>query len=135
MELKCGIDAVCPALKAENPGSRWPKTSLAALRDRARLTPEQLQMLNTICACVDAGSRVVSRHVPVVRFMLRPCAHVWHSVHCCEVGSQAGTAGKAARVLIKTIVISAPEVAAFRLCHLSYPLAQGGERGVCGCQH
>ena len=51
MELKRGIDSVCMELKAENPGSRWPKTSLAALRDRARLTPKQLETLNAICAC------------------------------------------------------------------------------------
>ena len=52
MQLKRSIGDSCPALKAENPGSRWPKTSLAALRDRARLTPEQLQRLNTLCMCV-----------------------------------------------------------------------------------
>lgn len=36
-------------LPRENPGSRWPKTSLGALKDGARLTPEQLQTLNAIC--------------------------------------------------------------------------------------
>ena len=52
MQLKHDIgDIAGPALKAENPGSRWPKTTLAALRDRARLTPEQLQQLNGICRC------------------------------------------------------------------------------------
>ena len=79
MELKRGIDVVCPALKAENPGSRWPKTSLAALHDRARLTPEQLQMLNTICACVDT-SRVSSLDSPCcVRHGLTvsPCLASW----------------------------------------------------------
>ncbi len=53
MQLKHDIGELAgPALKGENPGSRWPKTSLAALRDRARLTPEQLQQLMSICRCV-----------------------------------------------------------------------------------
>ena len=58
MELKRGIDIVCPGLKPENPGSRWPKTSLAALTDRARLTPEQLQRLNAICVCAHVSNRL-----------------------------------------------------------------------------
>lgn len=37
------------ALPKENPGSRWPKTSLGALKDGARLTPDQLDKLNAIC--------------------------------------------------------------------------------------
>eukprot|EP00928_Gymnodinium_smaydae_P042815 TRINITY_DN28802_c0_g1_i1.p1 TRINITY_DN28802_c0_g1~~TRINITY_DN28802_c0_g1_i1.p1 ORF type:complete len:264 (-),score=31.99 TRINITY_DN28802_c0_g1_i1:205-894(-) len=37
-------------LKPENPGSVWPKTSLAALRDGMRLEPQQLEVLKQICA-------------------------------------------------------------------------------------
>jgi hypothetical protein len=36
-------------LPPENPGSRWPKTSLGALRDGRRLTPEQFKVLMKIC--------------------------------------------------------------------------------------
>lgn len=36
-------------LPAEYSGSKWPKTSLGALHDKARLTPQQLEVLNAIC--------------------------------------------------------------------------------------
>lgn len=36
-------------LPPENPGSRWPKTTLGCLRDGARLAPDQLAALNRIC--------------------------------------------------------------------------------------
>ena len=51
VELKRAMGEAAPGLKPENPGSRWPKTSLGALGDRARLTPEQLGRLNAICRC------------------------------------------------------------------------------------
>lgn len=38
-------------LPKENPGSLWPKTSLAAVKDNKRLTPEQLRTLISICWC------------------------------------------------------------------------------------
>lgn len=38
--------AALPGLPPEYPGSKWPKTSLAALRDGLRLTPAQLSALN-----------------------------------------------------------------------------------------
>lgn len=47
--LKAAVDAAAPALPAESPGSRWPKTSLACLRDGRRLTPDQLATLSAIC--------------------------------------------------------------------------------------
>jgi len=50
VRLKADLAAHHPALPHENPGSRWPKTSLAALKDGARLTPEQLETLNALCA-------------------------------------------------------------------------------------
>lgn len=34
----------------EQPGSRWPKTTIGCLQDRARLTPEQLQALMAQCS-------------------------------------------------------------------------------------
>mmetsp|Transcript_85182 Transcript_85182/g.245908 ORF Transcript_85182/g.245908 Transcript_85182/m.245908 type:complete len:257 (-) Transcript_85182:66-836(-) len=40
----------------ENPGSIWPKTSLAAMHDNKRLTPEQLEALSL--ACVEATDRL-----------------------------------------------------------------------------
>ena len=48
--LKRDIARAFPALKPENPGSRWAKTTLGCLRDTKRLTPEQLERLGNICA-------------------------------------------------------------------------------------
>ncbi|KAK9866566.1 hypothetical protein WJX84_005361 [Apatococcus fuscideae] len=49
VSLKRQIEASHPGLNTENPGSRWPKTSLGALKDDKRLTPDQLKCLNSIC--------------------------------------------------------------------------------------
>jgi hypothetical protein len=38
------------ALPAENPGSRWPKATLGALREGVRLTPSELATLQQLCA-------------------------------------------------------------------------------------
>ena len=51
MRLKAAVSAAHPGLPRENPGSRWPKTSLGAVRDKQRLTPEQLTALIAICKC------------------------------------------------------------------------------------
>ena len=48
-QLKAVLERMHPTLPKENPGSRWPKTSLGALRDRKRLTPHQLERLLRIC--------------------------------------------------------------------------------------
>lgn len=48
--LKAALaDAHGDALPKESPGSRWPKTSLGAVRDGRRLTPEQLSALLRVC--------------------------------------------------------------------------------------
>ena len=51
-DLKNNVDRVLPGLPKENPGSMWPKTTLAPLKDGRRLTPEQLKLLMDICKCV-----------------------------------------------------------------------------------
>ncbi|CAL5222100.1 g4409 [Coccomyxa viridis] len=48
-QLKGVFERMHPTLPKENPGSRWPKTSLGALRDAKRLTPDQLKLLLKIC--------------------------------------------------------------------------------------
>ncbi|CAK9857551.1 unnamed protein product [Sphagnum jensenii] len=50
LHLKEHIDEEYPGLVKENPGSKWPKTSLACLRDNQRLSMEQLQRLHDICS-------------------------------------------------------------------------------------
>ncbi|GIL85232.1 hypothetical protein Vretimale_10728 [Volvox reticuliferus] len=49
MELKQAINQTVDGLPSEYSGSKWPKTSLGALHDKARLTPEQFERLNVIC--------------------------------------------------------------------------------------
>jgi hypothetical protein len=57
LDLKDALAATCKGLPSENPGSKWPKTTLGALRDGTRLTPEQLQQLNAICKWVVTGCK------------------------------------------------------------------------------
>lgn len=47
--LKQQIGDYYSSLPKENPGSKWPKTSLGALKEGRRLTPEQLKTLNATC--------------------------------------------------------------------------------------
>eukprot|EP00201_Polytomella_parva_P012198 CAMPEP_0175066552 /NCGR_PEP_ID=MMETSP0052_2-20121109/16573_1 /TAXON_ID=51329 ORGANISM="Polytomella parva, Strain SAG 63-3" /NCGR_SAMPLE_ID=MMETSP0052_2 /ASSEMBLY_ACC=CAM_ASM_000194 /LENGTH=282 /DNA_ID=CAMNT_0016333269 /DNA_START=99 /DNA_END=947 /DNA_ORIENTATION=- len=48
LDLKHRI-ASLPGIPQEYNGSKWPKTSLACLRDNCRLTPEMYKKLNDIC--------------------------------------------------------------------------------------
>jgi hypothetical protein len=48
LELKSALNGI-QGLPAEQPGSLWPKTSLACLHDRRRLSPDQLQALLEVC--------------------------------------------------------------------------------------
>lgn len=47
--LKHDLHEAYPALPAENPGARWPKTTLGCLRDTARLTSVQFGQLKALC--------------------------------------------------------------------------------------
>lgn len=69
LDLKDALAGTCKGLPIENPGSKWPKTTLGALRDGVRLKPEQLQQLNSICkwVSVDCGAS-------------REC---WQALLCC----------------------------------------------------
>ena len=49
VELKSSIsDFYSSSLPPESAGSKWPKTSLGALKDGKRLTPDQLARLNEL---------------------------------------------------------------------------------------
>ena len=50
VDLKERIEQAHPCLPKESPGSKWPKTTLAALKDGKRLTPKQLDALNELCS-------------------------------------------------------------------------------------
>lgn len=47
--LKQQLTDYYQGLPKESPGSKWPKTSLASLKEGKRLTPAQLQRLNDLC--------------------------------------------------------------------------------------
>ena len=49
VDMKERIAAQHPALPAESPGSKWPKSSLACLHDGITLTVEQFNTLNQLC--------------------------------------------------------------------------------------
>ena len=64
--LKRDIGIIHPALKPENPWSRWAKTTLGCLRDFKRLTPDRLRLLGEICDMyLDELLGELSQGVPV----------------------------------------------------------------------
>jgi len=84
VELKQRIElAHGHCLPRESPGSKWPKTTLAALKDGKRLTPHQLEKLNELCARESAafhyeGDRasLAVTHASVVVFACRSLERV-----------------------------------------------------------
>ncbi len=49
LAIKRGIEEGIPGLRTENPGSRWPKTTLACLREGVELSEDQVYSLRDIC--------------------------------------------------------------------------------------
>ncbi len=49
VSIKNELETAMPGLKPENPGSRWPKTTLGALRDGRTLSLGELRALREIC--------------------------------------------------------------------------------------
>ena len=49
LAIKQEIEEAVSGIKPENPGSRWPKTTLGALRDGRTLSLEEARILRTIC--------------------------------------------------------------------------------------
>lgn len=49
LALKRGIEEGIPGLTPENPGSRWPKTTLGCLRDNVELRENQVHKLRELC--------------------------------------------------------------------------------------
>ena len=63
VELKAGLEAAHGGLPRENSGSRWPKVTLGVLGDARRLLPDQLDCLNTLCACACFGSMILLKAI------------------------------------------------------------------------
>ena len=115
--LKRDIASAFPALKPENPGSRWAKTTLGCLRDTKRLTPEQLERLGNICARFRSplNEPTVSRQYPdddgdgsgcvpvdtlsVITYECRSLERVVseHVVRLQDAGTRTGSTGSRSR--------------------------------------
>ena len=83
VDLKERIERAHPCLPRESPGSKWPKTTLAALKDGQRLTPQQLEVLSELCRQESAafhyeGDRasLAVTHASVVVFACRSLERV-----------------------------------------------------------
>ena len=50
LRMKSEIEQRVPVLQQENPGSKWPKTTLGCLMDKEQLTPDEVDALRDICA-------------------------------------------------------------------------------------
>eukprot|EP01025_Chloroclados_australasicus_P020948 TRINITY_DN2201_c1_g2_i2.p1 TRINITY_DN2201_c1_g2~~TRINITY_DN2201_c1_g2_i2.p1 ORF type:complete len:240 (+),score=14.30 TRINITY_DN2201_c1_g2_i2:141-860(+) len=49
LKLKLQLLEKCENLPKENSGSKWPKTTLGAVKDNRRLTPKEMEKLKSIC--------------------------------------------------------------------------------------
>lgn len=71
-QLKQELAAAAPGLRPEFPGSLWPKTTLAAVRDGAVLSLRHLEVLHAICEeerpGLEALEPVTVRHLSVVLY-------------------------------------------------------------------
>ena len=55
LSLKSFLESRCPTLAQEHPGSKWPKTSLAAVNDEnANISKGQLEILHEICEAANS---------------------------------------------------------------------------------
>lgn len=57
LNIKGELEKEIPQLESEHPGSRWPKTSLGALRAGATLSREEIEELHTLCLGWDTTIR------------------------------------------------------------------------------
>lgn len=55
LDIKKELEQRIPGIKPENPGSKWPKTTLGALRDDRQLSWEDLKKLREICTKLNEG--------------------------------------------------------------------------------
>jgi hypothetical protein len=62
LDVKARVSAVLPGLKPENPGARWPKTTLGALREGRTLTHADALALRRVCTALECQ---VAREEPI----------------------------------------------------------------------
>ncbi|MBI4659162.1 MAG: hypothetical protein HY735_09995 [Verrucomicrobia bacterium] len=75
LEIKKEIEQEIPGIKPENPGARWPKTTLGALRDGRVLSLQEAGILRRICTelrpAVEAETCLEIPQLSVVLFQCR----------------------------------------------------------------
>lgn len=72
--LKKGLAEAHPGLGPENPGSRWPKTSLGALKEGKRLSLDNLRTLKKLCSAASShlvGQPIKVEHLSAVTYECR----------------------------------------------------------------
>lgn len=74
--LKHELNSRHSELPRENPGSKWPKTSVGALKDNQRLTPEHLSVLLKLCrsfneSLQNEANKVLVDHLLIVFYKCR----------------------------------------------------------------
>ncbi|DBA97851.1 TPA: hypothetical protein ACH3X3_012715 [Trebouxia sp. C0006] len=90
--LKQELNSKHPELPRENSGSKWPKTSLGALKDNQRLTPEHLSVLLKLCRSFSKflqtdGNGVLVDHLLIVFYKCRCAAPACNADFCVFVGA------------------------------------------------
>lgn len=53
LDVKARVSAALPGLRPENPGARWPKTTLGALPEGRTLTRAEAQALRRVCTALE----------------------------------------------------------------------------------
>lgn len=108
--LKTVLAAALPSVPAENPGSRWPKTTLAALRDGERLSEEDVVQLReataeaTTCLFRNPGPIPVD-FLSVVELGDRAMERVGRVESIRLEGERdAGTVARASRVAVNAVL-------------------------------
>eukprot|EP01023_Acetabularia_acetabulum_P066905 TRINITY_DN9108_c1_g1_i4.p1 TRINITY_DN9108_c1_g1~~TRINITY_DN9108_c1_g1_i4.p1 ORF type:complete len:272 (-),score=35.53 TRINITY_DN9108_c1_g1_i4:95-910(-) len=81
LDLKQRLNQNCSNLPKENPGSKWPKTTLGAVQDNRRITPEEFEKLKAICleqigVLQSSGSKVRIDDLSVVFYECRSLERV-----------------------------------------------------------
>ncbi|MGD9209482.1 MAG: hypothetical protein PVI90_01840 [Desulfobacteraceae bacterium] len=74
LEIKAEIEQRIPELKPENPGSKWPKTTLGCLMDGEILSSDEVDVLRNICNTYTSSlenTQITISHLDFVLFQCR----------------------------------------------------------------
>lgn len=81
LNVKAMVDRECTSIAPENPGSKWPKTSLAAVNDECpSITKQQLAVLHKICRA--ANSILLTKAADQMPIHFRSLSYVHFQNRC-----------------------------------------------------